>query len=296
MTAPSSVLARPARRARTGSRRRSLGWFATPGVLFLLAVFLVPLALLAPQSLSGGTNGAAGAAYRQLLTEPVYRDIVANTAKIALWTTLWCTVLGYPLAVWASRLGSRARAVVIVLVVLPFWVSILVRTYSWMVILGKEGLVNRALMALGIVDAPVSFLFEELGVLIGTVNLLAPFFILPMFAVMSGIDPRMLPAAESLGASRTQAFWRVWFPQTVPALLGSAFLVFILTFGFYVTPAILGGGRVQMLATLLDTLVNTSPNWPLAAALSVSLLLVVLILYWVSSLASRLARRDASRA
>lgn len=275
-------------------RRPDRGALVLPGLAILTLGFLMPLALLLPQSLQDPDIGLG--AYGRLFGEPVYLNIVLNTARLAVIATVCCVVFGYPLALWISRLGPRMRIVALVALILPFWVSILVRTYSWIVLLGREGVINAILMRLGIVDEPLSFLYRELGVMIGTINILAPFFVMPMVAAMSAIDPRLGQAALSLGASRFQAFWRVFFPLTVPTLVTGAFLVFILTFGFYVTPAVIGGGRVKMLATLLDHLINTSSDWSLAAALSFFLLLATLGVFMLARALSTLARAGGRRA
>ena len=275
-------------------RRLDRGALVLPGLAILTLGFLMPLALLLPQSLQDPDFGLG--AYGRLFGESVYLNIVLNTARLAVIATVCCVVLGYPLALWISRLGPRMRIVALVALILPFWVSILVRTYSWIVLLGREGVINTILMRLGIVDEPLSFLYRELGVMIGTINILAPFFVMPMVAAMSAIDPRLGQAALSLGASRFQAFWRVFFPLTVPTLVTGAFLVFILTFGFYVTPAVIGGGRVKMLATLLDHLINTSSDWSLAAALSFFLLLATLGVFMLARALAALARAGGRRA
>jgi len=163
--------------------------------------------------------------------------------------------------------------------VLPFWVSILVRTYAWIVVLGNNGLVNRSLLGMGVVEAPVSFLYNELGVIIGTTNVLLPFLVLPLYAAMARIDEPVLQAAASLGAGPWIVFRRVFFLLTVPALAAGCILVFILTFGFFITPAILGGGRVPMIANMMDMLINKLPRWDLAAAISTVLLVVTLVAY-----------------
>lgn len=279
-------------RAPSGRLRRRLAGrgerlsFITPAFLLLALGFLVPLILLLPESLRDG-SGFSVAAYQRLFSQSIYADVIANTARIAGLTALFSVVAGYPLALWISRLGARGKLIAIVAVVLPFWVSILVRTYSWTVLLGKEGVINEGLMKLGIIREPLALLYTDLGVLIGTVNLLAPFLILPLVATMSGIDPRIGQAAQSLGASPSQAFWRVFFPQTLPTLVSTTFLVFVLGFGFYITPAILGGGRVQMLPTVLAGLINTAPDWALAAAISVVLLAGAGILGGLGALVTR---------
>jgi ABC-type spermidine/putrescine transport system permease subunit I len=187
-------------------------------------------------------------------------------------------VLGYPLAYWMRGLSPGRQLIALALVVLPFWVSILVRTYAWIVILGNDGVVNRTLQGLGLA-APVSFLYNEFGVILGTANILLPFLVLPLFASMLRLDDRLFQAAASLGASDWTIFWRVFWPLTLPSLAAGAILVFILTLGFFITPAILGGGRVPMIATMLDLLLNRLPRWELAAAISTVLLMMTLACY-----------------
>jgi ABC-type spermidine/putrescine transport system permease subunit I len=176
-------------------------------------------------------------------------------------------------------LSPGRQLIALALVVLPFWVSILVRTYAWIVILGNDGLVNRMLQGLGLAAAPVSFLSNEFGVILGTANILLPFLVLPLLAAMLKVDDRLLQAAASLGASQRTVFWRVFFPLTLPSLAAGAILVFILTLGFFITPAILGGGRVPMVANMLDLLINRLPRWELAAAISTILLIMTLACY-----------------
>lgn len=167
------------------------------------------------------------------------------------------------------------------IVVMTFWVSILVRTYAWIVILGNGGIVNRWLQALGWTTKPVEFLYNENGVLLGMVNVLLPFLILPLAAAMRRIDPRLLQVAETLGASRMAIFWRVFFPLSLPALSAAMVLVFILSLGFYITPAILGGGKVPMIANMMDFLINKFARWEMAAVNAVVLLVLTLLLYAV---------------
>ncbi len=248
-----------------------------PLVLFMLFAFDVPIVLMLGWSI-GAPPDALGY-YAQILQRPVYLKVLGNTFRIAAIATLVCALLGYPLAYWMRTLAPGRQLIAIALVVLPFWVSILVRTYAWIVILGNDGLVNRTLEALGVIGAPVSFLYNELGVVLGTTNVLLPFLVLPLLAAMLKLDDRLLQAAASLGASRQTIFWRVFFPLTLPSLAAGAILVFILTLGFFITPAILGGGRVPMIANMLDLLINRLPRWELAAAISTVLLILTLACY-----------------
>jgi ABC-type spermidine/putrescine transport system permease subunit I len=246
----------------------------------MLVCFDLPIAVMLGWSLKG--DGLTLRHYQELVQTPVYLKVVGNTLRIALVTVLVAVPVGYVLAYWIRSLSPGRQLVALGFVVLPFWVSILVRTYAWIVMLGNAGLVNRALLALGVVGSPLALIYNEAGVILGTVNVLLPFFVLPMVAAMLRVDERLLQAAASLGAPARVIFWRVFFPLTVPALAAGAILVFILTLGFYITPAVLGGGRVTMVANLLDILINQLPNWELAAAISTLLLVVVLGLYGTS--------------
>src|SRR5690625_132038 len=214
-----------------------------------------------------------------LIDTHVYLKVLTKTFKIAVITTIVCILLGYPLAYWLRGLSPRWQAVGLGLVVIPFWISILVRTYAWIVLMGNTGIVNSLLSDIGLISEPIQFLYNDTGVLIGTINILLPFLVLPLFAAMRKIDDRLLQAAQTLGAGRLTIFWRIFFPLSVPALAAGSVLVFILTLGFYITPAILGGGRVPMIANMLDLLINQIPQWELASSISVVLLGATLILF-----------------
>ncbi|MBR0672842.1 ABC transporter permease [Neoroseomonas soli] len=254
--------------------------YVLPLLLLMLAVFILPIVLMLARSVTQPEWTIEH--YQNLIETSVYLRVLGRTLRIAVITTIACAVLGYPLAYWMRGLSSQRQVLATALVVLPFWISILVRTYAWIVVLGNAGVVNRVLLDLGLVGAPVAFLYNELGVIIGTTNVLLPFLVLPLFAAMVRIDDRLLHAAESLGASRSTVFRRVFFPLSLPALAAGSILVFILTFGFFITPAILGGGRVPMVANALDLLINQFARWETAAALSTVLLVVTLACFAVS--------------
>jgi ABC-type spermidine/putrescine transport system permease subunit I len=259
--------------------------YALPLVAFMLLAFNLPIVLMLGWSIGAPPDVLAH--YGQILERAVYLKVLGNTFRIAAIATLVCVLLGYPLAYWMRSLSPGRQLLAVALVVLPFWVSILVRTYAWIVILGNDGLVNRSLQGLGLSGAPVSFLYNQFGVVLGTANVLLPFLVLPLLAAMLKLDDRLLQAAASLGASRRIIFWRVFFPLTLPSLAAGAILVFILTLGFFITPAILGGGRVPMIANMLDLLINRLPRWELAAAISTVLLILTLACYaayrWVGT-------------
>jgi len=265
--------------------RRTRGSAPTLGlVLPLLALMLVAfdLPVVAMLGRSVSFPALSVEAYRELFADPLYLRVIWNTAEVAVITTLVCALLGYPLAYWMRGLAPMREVVVLALVVIPFWISVLIRTYAWIILLGHAGIVNSILLAVGLIDRPLGLLYNRLGVVIGIVNVLLPFLVLPLFATMVKFDDRLLQAARSLGASDRQTFWRVFFPLTVPSLVAGCLLVFIMTFGFYVTPTILGGGRVPMLVTMLDILINRAPNWSLACAISALLLAVTLGVYALS--------------
>ncbi|WP_032901368.1 ABC transporter permease [Mesorhizobium ciceri] len=251
-----------------------------PLVLFVLLTFDLPVLTMLGWSFSNPTPTVRH--YLYVFETPVYLKVIGKTLRIASLTTISCVILGYPLVYWLRGLSPRGRSICLVLVLLPFWISILIRTYAWIVILGNDGIVNRVLIAMRLVHQPVQFLYNELGVLIGMVNVLLPFFVLPLYAAFSRFDERCFQAAASLGGSRRAIFWRLFLPMSGPSVAASATLVFILSLGFYITPAVLGGGNVTMIANMLDVLINTLPRWETAAALSTILMITILILYMVN--------------
>lgn len=278
----------PARGAANGAApsRRAVRWdlvvLLAPLALITLLVFNVPLLNTAYWAVSDSDSGALSSQpFRDFWESTAYMRIIWRTLWVALEVTAATILLGYPLAYWATKLGPRARITVMSMVVMTFWVSILVRTYAWIVILGNGGLVNRSLQWMGITDRPVEILYNELGIVIGMTNVLLPFLILPLFAAMIRVDQRLLQVAETMGASRMRIFWQVFFPLTLPTLAASAILVFILALGFYITPAVLGGGRVPLIANMMDLLINRFARWEIAAVVSVVLMVITLSLYAV---------------
>jgi putative spermidine/putrescine transport system permease protein len=224
-------------------------------------------------------RGAQGGIERMPEDQRVFGGILARTFEISAVVTLWCLVLGYPLAYWLSTLPARRANVLMILVLVPFWTSILVRVAAWIVLLQSAGLVNRALMGLGLVEQPLALLFNRTGVIIAMVHILLPFMILPLYSVMKSVPPTYLRAAVSLGSSPLAAFLRVYVPQTYPGIGAGGLLVFILAIGYYVTPALLGGASDQMLSYYVAQYTNVNVNWGMAAALGALLLAATLVLY-----------------
>jgi len=209
----------------------------------------------------------------------VFGAILLRTFGISALVTLWCLVLGYPLAYWLSTLPARRANVLMILVLVPFWTSILVRVAAWIVLLQSEGLVNHALIGLHLIDQPLALLFNRTGVVIAMTHILLPFMILPLYSVMAGVPPTYLRAAVSLGSPPLAAFVRVYVPQTYPGIGAGALLVFILSIGYYVTPALLGGPSDQMLSYYIAQYTNVTVNWGMACALGALLLAATLVLY-----------------
>ncbi len=255
----------------SGRRVRQWLLLAGPAVLLLLGVYLYPLLKLLV--LSAGTPPGL-AAYGALARNDLFLTILARTFRISAIVTLVCLVAAYPVGYLLTRVGTRMAAVITIAILLPFWTSILVRTYAWMVLLQNNGLVNKLLMGLGIVSAPLPLMYNEAGVTIGMVQILLPFAILPIYASLHTIDPRLHLAARILGAGAWQRFWRVTFPLSLPGVAAAAILVFVQGLGYFVTPALLGGSRVITLAMYMESHVLEVLNWQLAAAMAMVLLVV----------------------
>ncbi|GKW34613.1 ABC transporter permease [Pectobacterium versatile] len=222
---------------------------------------------------------------QQIVPQPadqaLYVDVLLRTLLMAGVVTLLCVGLGYPLAYWLAKQPSNRANLLLILVLLPFWTSLIVRTASWIVLLQSGGLINRSLMHIGIIDEPLVLVFNRIGVYISMTHILLPFFILPLYAVMKGISPNYVRAAISLGAHPFIAFWRVYVPQTYAGVTAGALLVFMMAIGYYITPALLGGPSDQMLSYFVAFFTNTTMNWGMAAALGTQLLIIVTLLYVV---------------
>ena len=222
-----------------------------------------------------------GALERMAPDQRVFGRILLRTFAISAVVTLWALALGYPLAYWLSTLAARRANMLMILVLVPFWTSILVRVAAWIVLLQREGLVNKALLSLSLVDEPLALLFNRTGVVIALVHILLPFMILPLYSVMKSVPGTYLRAAVSLGSPPLEAFVRVYVPQTLPGIGAGALLVFILCIGYYVTPALLGGADDQMLSYYIAQYTNVDINWGMACALGALLLTATLALYAV---------------
>ena len=251
--------------------RDARGWFVVPAVLIVGAVFAYPVVALLLMSVTSPEFGLQN--FATLITAPVYLKALWNTVVISGSVTLLCIVLAYPIAYTMANSGPRIRRVLTFVVLIPFWSSVLVRTFAWMILLQKRGLINKTLIDyLGILETPLSLIYNRVGVLIGMSHVLLPFMILPLYSVLSRIDPSLSRAAASLGAPPVRNFLRIYLPLSLPGLVAGSLLVFVLGLGYYITPALLGGPADTMIAQLIEMQVADFGNWGLAAALSVVLL------------------------
>jgi len=193
--------------------------------------------------------------------------------------TVLCLILGYPVAYLLASLPTRTSNLLLIVVLLPFWTSVLVRTTAWVVLLQREGIINGLLVGTGILSAPVQLVYNRVGVYVAMTYVLLPFMVLPLYGVMKGIPPISMRAALSLGARPVTAFWRVYLPQSLPGITAGTLLVFISAIGYYITPAMVGGANDQMISYFIAFYTNQTLNWGMAAALSFILLAATIILY-----------------
>lgn len=266
-------------RITTYIRRKRLGWvvLVLPSILLLLLLFIYPL--LSLTLLSIYDQGFTLEHYWRILNVPAYRKVLLNTVWMATVVTLICLVLGYTLAYRLTTAPRTWQLAILVAVMVPFWTSLLVRSYGWMVILHPGGLINSFLLKLGLIDRPLPLVHNTTGVLIGMTHIMLPYMVLPIAAVMQGIDQNLIRAARSLGASPWQCFFWVFLPLTLPGVYAGVLLVFIISLGFFVLPALLGGTKDILIAQLIQFNLSQVLNWGFAAALSAVLLIVTLVLY-----------------
>ncbi|MCJ8141132.1 ABC transporter permease [Falsirhodobacter halotolerans] len=258
-----------------------------PGLLALLATFILPMAWLLRASFSGSTMAAFGGGwtvehYVAALTDPFYWKVALNTLTLGLTVSFFAVVLGYPIALFLSRTESRWRGVLTALAVAPLLTSAVVRTYGWMVILGDRGVINGTLQSLSLIDTPFRLSNNSFGATVALVEILMPYAILAMLAGFGRLSTQLEEAAAMLGANRLRVFWRIILPLSLPGVLTGALLVFVLAISSFVTPRLMGGGRVFVLGTEVFNEATVTLNWPLAAALSMVLLVLfssVIVIY-----------------
>jgi putative spermidine/putrescine transport system permease protein len=252
-----------------------------PSLLAILIVVFLPILWLSSLSFYNTAGALSMENYVRIFESDLYRRTFVVTFQISISVTVICVLLGYPLCYWLSKMTDRKAAILMVFVLVPFWTSVLVRTYAWLVLLQRNGIINSTLMSLDVIGEPLQLAHNLTGSIIGMVHIMLPFLILPLYATMRSIDTDLVRAAVGLGSSPRKAFWHVFFPMSLPGLSAGIVLVFILSLGFYVTPALLGGGRVQMLAQRIESTITIYSNWGASSALGVVLLLMALVMIWL---------------
>jgi putative spermidine/putrescine transport system permease protein/spermidine/putrescine transport system permease protein len=265
------------------SQRAERNWMmaiCSPSLILVGIIIFVPVGWLFWLSLFDAQGALTAGNYLRLLEQPSYFKTLMTTFKVSIIVTAVCLALGYPLAYLLSQLPRRVSGILMISVILPFWTSVLVRTYAWLVILQRRGLVNDWLMSLGIVDEPLQLAHNFTGVIVGMSHVMLPFLVLPLYASMKAIDRDYLRASLNLGASPTKTFWQVFFPLSLPGLSAGLVLTFVLCLGFFVTPALMGGGNVFMWSMRIEQTSRLYSNWGAASAMGVVLLVLTLGILW----------------
>lgn len=255
---------------------------ALPTVLALLVLFVAPMLWILVNTLR-----ADGLEYfKKFLTDAFYLDILWNTVWVSLRVTFIALLLGYPTAYFMARTKARGKNLLMIVIIFPFLVSAVVRSYGWMVILGNKGLLNQLLLAVGVVEAPLKIMNTSAAVIVGLVHLLLPYMILSITSVIQGIDKNIEYAAYSLGANPAKTFFKVVLPLSSPGIISGCILVFTLSMTSYVTPKLLGGARFRMMSTMVFQEINVNFNWSFAAAISYILLFTILVILVLSNYAT----------
>lgn len=265
--------------------------FLVPAVLLLLIVFVAPIVAFLTQSVLDPDWTTRH--FEKFANSNVYFPVLVRTLKVSFLTALFCLLLGYPVAYVMAKTQGRLRMVIMAMVLIPFWTNVLARMFAWIVLLGKQGFVNSSLISIGLIEEPLPIMFSEFAVLLGMVHYMLPYMILPLMAVMVSIPGNLTDAAENLGASPIRAFWHVFLPLSLPGIAAGCLMVFIISLGFYVTPALLGGPKDVLLAQVIEFQISGTLNWGFAAALSLILLITTFILY---ALYMRVTEKEGSGA
>lgn len=266
--------------ARSIHRRNLIKWLlllAVP-IIFLLAFYLYPICRMLGLSIFDPDFTVKH--YVHFFNEPAYARVLFKTFRMGISVTIITLLLGYPVAYLLSQVSPKVRSLLMAMVALPFFTAILVRTYAWMILLGRNGLLNQVLKSLGIVDTPLKLMHNLFGVYVGMVQILLPFMILPLYSVMVGIDKRLLAAAANLGANRFRTFIHVFFPLSLPGVGGGSLLVLIIALGFFITPRLLGGPSDVMISMFIESQVEVLLDWGFASAIAVVLLVTTIVIFY----------------
>ncbi|QCP51326.1 ABC transporter permease [Trinickia violacea] len=260
---------------------RKMLFLMTPALAVIVILLIVPLAWLSWQSIYH--DGSFTLANFQRIFTGTYLDTFLLTFKLSFIVTGLTLLLGYPVAYFAASQSPRVSSLILGMVVLPFWTSVLVRTYAWLVLLQRTGLVNKALMSMGIIDTPLQLAYNQLGTVIAMVHILLPFMVLPLYSAMQKIPSNLVQAGASLGGSPLHVFLRVFLPLSMSGVLAGVTLVFVLCLGFYITPELMGGGKSIMVSMVVSRNVEIYNSWGAASAVSLVLLVCVFAIFFLAS-------------
>jgi spermidine/putrescine transport system permease protein len=277
-----STPAQQAARESGRHNRRQLTFLMTPALTWLLVFFMLPLVIILVISfLTRDTYGGIRLVFNPLNYVKLFDldtlIIFSRSVWLAFLTTVACLIVGYPMAYFIARQPRRWRHVYVLLVIIPFWTNFLVRTYAIMLLLRDQGIINTVLLNLKIIDTPITMLYTPFSVFMGEFYGFLPFMVLPLYATLEKFDFSLMEAAHDAGANDFWAFWRVMVPLTMPGIVAGSILVFIPAIGAFVTPIVLGGAKVLLIGNLIDLQYHSARNWPLASAMSISLMLLVSI-------------------
>ena len=257
--------------------RREAAWWGLllPAFLLLSVFYVTPILQVLAISFTEPTPGFGN--YERVATNLSVQRVIATTLRICAITTALALLLGYGLAYAITLASEQARRWWLLCVLVPLWISVLVRAFAWVTLLRRQGLINQTLIDAGLIAEPLELVWNEFGIIVGMVHYMVPYAVLPMLASMREVEPRLLAAARGLGASRPQVFWRVFFPLSAPGLVAAGVLVFIFSLGFYITPAILGGGRTLMVAEWISLQILDLIRWGLGTMMATLLVVTILI-------------------
>jgi putative spermidine/putrescine transport system permease protein/spermidine/putrescine transport system permease protein len=253
-----------------------------PPSLFLLRFMFIPLFSILKLSFLTTDGALSLDSYIRFFSDGVYFKVILLTLRVSFVVMLVCLFLGYPVAYAMTKCSKRVTALIMILVMIPFWTSLLVRTYAWMMLLRSDGVINNLLLKMGIVSHPLQLMNNTLGVYIGMTHVLLPYMILSLYPVLESIDENFVKAAMNLGANKYQAFFKVYFPLSMQGVSAGAILVFVMAIGYFITPALLGGSNTIMISQLIQIQVSKLLNWNFSSAVSMVLLFISLLILYVS--------------
>lgn len=266
--------------------KHGLKLLLTISVTFLLVFMILPILDMFTKSVVDD-NGFTWSYFKEFFSKSLYAKILLNTIRLSLIIGLVTTVLGYPVAYLMNRVGPVLRCIIMGCVQIPFWTSLLVRTYSWIAILQNQGVVNVVLQKLGIIKQPIQLLYNDAGVIIVMTYIMLPYMIFSISSVMGQIDKNVIIASRSLGAGKTMTFFRIFLPLSLPGIMSGFFIVFLNTMGYYIVPALVGGQKSQMFSQTIQNELSGVLNWNFASAISIILVMVTMMIVLASKAATK---------